>query len=100
MKAGMATIVFFCSAGVLGLLTGALVGGTVLQSHGGHGLAGLVSLFVGATVGAVVGVCGALYVVIGMQLRPSQLHRLTVVAVLGSCLIVLTIVLLNHWHQW
>jgi hypothetical protein len=82
------------------MLAGALVGGTVLQSHGGHGLAGLASLFAGATVGAVVGVCGALYAVLGMKLCPSQLQRLTVVFLLGACLIVMTMVLLDHWYQW
>jgi hypothetical protein len=82
------------------MLAGALVGGTVLQSHGGHGLAGLASLLTGATVGAVVGVGGALYAVVGMKLCQAQLQRLTLVFVLGACLIVMTIVMLDHWHQW
>jgi hypothetical protein len=82
------------------LLVGGLLGGTVMRSHGGHGLAALGSMLIGAFIGLVIGFLSAISTLIGMKPGQSSMNKMTMVFLTGSLVLALCILALDHFGYW
>ena len=95
-------LVLVASTTGFGLTFGGLLGGTLFQSHRGHGLGSIGTILVFGLFGGLVGfVSGILYALIrGRQWSPRMIAwRAAIFAALAGVVIV-GIALLDRWGHW